>query len=335
MAVIYVTPKGACLGRRRSRFLVRLGDRVLVDIPAIHVDQVILLRWATLTPAALELAIDHQIPVFYLGLNGQVKAYIQPWQNRNVPLRLRQYAWATDPERACQMARLIVAGKIHNMRVVLQRFCRFQGGPSEQIPVILKTMTAYQRQVIQAADLDSIRGIEGQATQSYFQALRDLIRVPEVRFEKRTRRPPTDPFNAALSFGYTLLAKDCLAAGLVAGMDPYVGFLHGEKYGRPALALDLMEEFRPIVTDRLVLRCFNRRELQTEHFESHPGGAILLNESGRRIFIDAYEQLMRTVIVHPILRKKVTYRRCIELQGRCLAKALMGEVPTYRPFTFR
>jgi CRISPR-associated protein Cas1 len=186
-----------------------------------------------------------------------------------------------------------------------------------------------------AEDLDSVRGHEGEGSAAYFRAFGSLVKGDGFAFDKRVRRPPTDPVNALLSFGYTLLANDLHSAASAVGFDPYVGFLHADRYGRPSLALDLMEEFRSIIVDSVTLACLNKRILQPVDFDVGIGNVYTLKPEARKKFLQQYEERKATEIKHPLFEYRVTYQRCFELQARLLAKYLQGEVESYEPFLIR
>ena len=184
--------------------------------------------------------------------------------------------------------------------------------------------------------IDSLRGLEGAGSAAYFGSFAHLIRVKEFRFETRNRRPPTDPVNALLSFGYSLLANDVQSAVNIVGFDPYLGYLHVERYGRPSLALDLMEEFRPIVVDAMVLSVINRRVLTPDDFTTEPlSGAVSLSDEGRRSFLRAYEQKKQSEFKHPVMGRKCSYQEAFEIQARLLGKYLMGETDQYPPLILK
>jgi CRISPR-associated protein Cas1 len=188
---------------------------------------------------------------------------------------------------------------------------------------------------LSAETLDQIRGHEGDASAAYFGVFDALIKADGFRFEKRIKRPPRDPVNAMLSFGYTLLMHDLMAAAQIVGLDPYVGFLHADRHGKPSLALDLMEEFRSIIVDSIVLTLVNKRMIAPDEFDAQLGGVVLMAEKARKTFLRQYEERKMTEFQHPIFQYKVTYLRAFELQTRILAKALAGEIEHYVPLAVK
>jgi CRISPR-associated protein Cas1 len=224
----------------------------------------------------------------------------------------------------------------------------------EAPPATLLRLKQYAEAASRAESLESLLGVEGGAAAAYFEQFNGLIKTADelddqlpglemptqpasnfnFNFHGRNRRPPTDPVNAMLSLAYSLLAKDCLLAALAVGFDPYVGFYHQPRFGRPALALDLMEEFRPLVAESAVLTCINNRVVSEGDFVQ-AGQAVNLTAAGRKRFFQTYEQRMSALLTHPVFDYKVSYRRALELQARLLAKVLTGEIPEYVPLTTR
>src|SRR5690606_21343797 len=182
--------------------------------------------------------------------------------------------------------------------------------------------------------LDALRGVEGHATRLYFSGFRLRVRSSGFTFERRTRRPPRDPINTLLSFGYALLQAQIDGFVQAVGLDPYIGYLHDVRHGKPSLVLDLMEEFRPVFVDGLVLTLLNRQQMQPHHFKEQLGGVEMTDE-GRRVFLGEFEERLRTEFTHPLLKERVTWRRCFEVQVRILARALLGQIPAYVPFVQR
>jgi len=249
--------------------------------------------------------------------------------HRNVELRSRQYRLADDEQASLRVARAIVAAKIRNQRVLLRRNARHDAGRAvEELGRLAVAAT-------RATSSELLLGIEGLAARVYFGSFASLLRTSfGFGFESRNRRPPTDPINALLSFLYSLLVKECVAALLSVGLDPYRGLYHRLRYGRPSLALDLAEEFRPLVADSVVLSLVNNRMIDEGVFVRR-GPACALTTSGRRTTIQAFEARLDTLVRHPVFRYTVSYRRVLGLQARLLAHWVAGELPRYRAFTTR
>ncbi len=333
MSTLYILEQGAsiCKDHERLRIVLPNGEE-MVSLPFGQVEQVIIVGHATLTAPAAQALLEAGIPVTYLTTTGRVLGRLQPFENKNVPLRWAQFQAAACPEKSLAIAKAIVKGKIFNQRCLLMRAQR-EGLPG--LGESIDRLKILLQKVDEARSLEEVRGLEGAAAAEYFRQWPKLIRPVGFPFPGRLKRPATDPVNALLSFGYTLLLNETLRACHVVGFDPYVGYLHMDRYGRPALALDLMEEFRPILVDSLVLSCINRNMLDPEDFEGELGGAKRLKRPALRKFLAAWEQKRRTMVQHRGFGVQVPYWRVVELQARVLAKVLLGELEEYVPFLDR
>ncbi len=320
-----------------------------VSIPMIKVDEVVILGDSTLTAPALAALLEQRVAVTFLDPYGDFRGRMTPAYSRNSLLRLAQFRIHDEPQRSLELAKAFVAGKLANQRTLLLRANR-----KLQDETIRVAADAIHRLIDQAAALQSdgappadpgkpqagtawgtLQGLEGAGSAHYFGAYGRMLRGgPEMDFSERSRRPPRDPVNALLSFGYTLLLGQCAAAAQLVGLDPYVGFLHSAQYSKPALALDLMEEFRTPVVDSVVLTLVNNRVLEAKDFDAELG-SFRLKDGPRRTFLVKFEERLNTEIEHPVFGYKATYRRCIELQARLLAKTLAGEVAAYPAFRIR
>jgi CRISPR-associated protein Cas1 len=253
----------------------------------------------------------------------------------NVLVRREQYRWADRPEQRTEVSRRLVAGKVHNARNVLLRAARETDRAEDQAALVAAAarLAGVLPALGSAADVDSVRGHEGDAARVYFEAFPALVRQNRDAFrpDGRTRRPPLDRMNALLSFLYGLLLADCTAAAAAAGLDPSVGFLHTDRPGRPGFALDLMEEFRPLLADRLALALVNRQQVKPEGFVTREGGAVQMDEATRRAVLAAYQQRKREEVTHPLLEQKAPVGRLPFLQARVLARCLRGDLPAYVP----
>jgi CRISPR-associated protein Cas1 len=284
------------------------------------------------TPVIQELC-QRDIPLCYLSSGGWFYGITHGMSHKNVELRRRQYAIASDPARCLALARRFVQTKIANCRTLIRR-----NHPSPA-DALLEDLKGDIRRAGQADRLDALLGVEGTAARRYFSAFAEMLRPDEGEaatfdLEARNRRPPRDPVNALLSLAYAMLTREWTVVLLSVGFDPYLGFYHQSRYGRPALALDLMEEYRPLIADSLVLTVVNTGELRAEHFVRVPG-AVALSAAGRRKFIEAYERRMSQEITHPIFGYRISYRRLLEVQARLLGRHLTGEIPHYPAFTTR
>jgi len=270
------------------------------------------------------------IPVLHFTHGGWFEGICLGHTSKNIDLRIRQYEWARDKERSLSLARSMISGKIRNCRVLLRR-------NDQEIPAeALEKLADYACQAEMAESLERLLGLEGAAAELYFSRLGSLLKADEdgLIFQGRNRRPPRDPVNAVLSYLYGILAKECFVTLLAVGFEPYLGFYHQPRYGRPALALDLMEEFRPIIADSTAVSLFNNKELAVKDFVITEEG-VMIGRSAKRKVVAGYERRMDTQITHPLFGYKISYRRVLEVQSRLLARALSGEIEQYPAFCTR
>ena len=331
MATLYVTEPGARIEKEYRRLLVTKDDDTLLAVPLGRVSEVVLVGTVGATTPALLMLLDEGIPLSFVTRSGRLRGRLAPPSPKNLPLRHAQYDRARDPAFCLAVGRAIVDGKLRNSRALAYRIRRARPQiAAEWLERIERAVEA----VAQAGDLDTLRGVEGSAAKAYFEVLRQALR-PEMTFEKRTRRPPRDPVNALLSLGYTLLTQNLITACEVVGLDPYDGFFHADKYGRPALALDLVEEFRGPVVDSVVQLVVNKRVVGSGDFEEGREGGIYLSDRGLHKFLEQYTHRLNTEIVHPYHERRLTYQRVFEVQARLLAKTIQGELDKYVPFRVR
>ena len=319
-------------------------------IPLVKVDDVVVVGEVTLTASALHLLLERNIEINFLSYYGKFKGRLSPPFSKNALLRLAQYRAHADMSRRCELARRFVIGKLSNQRQRLQRYNRSQSDPQvsqvigrlADLPGQLAALPLSKAEAgkplvsgdqgIEGTPLEAILGMEGAGSAAYFSCFGKLIANPEQwPFVGRIKRPPTDPVNSLLSFGYSLLTNQVASAVQLVGLDHYVGYLHSSVYGRPALALDIMEEFRPVIVDSVVLTMLNHRMLTADDFVVELG-AYRLKDERRKIFFTQFEERLNEEVTHPIFGYKVKYRRCIELQVRLVAKFLTGEIDEYPPF---
>jgi CRISPR-associated protein Cas1 len=334
MSAIYVTQQGAVLRKVNKRLKVTLKREVLLDVPLIKVSQVVIFGKSMITAATIATLLEQQIEVCYLTQHGRFIGRIVPALSKNCLLRREQYRAAFDEQRTLRLAKRFVIGKLANMRIVLMRAVREQRLPNTCKQAVHRIKRAMQS-AEKVSELDQVRGHEGDGSAAYFSVFQHLLRTEEFVFTTRERRPPTDPVNALLSFGYTLLTNEMFGAVNVVGFDPYIGYLHADKYGKPSLPLDLIEEFRPIFVDRLVLKCLNKQILTSAHFQEELGRVCKLTETGLKIFLAQYEDQKHAEFLHPILKQTVTYQQCFEQQARFLAKTVQGELQEYPPLIMK
>lgn len=333
MGTVYVSTEDAFIGKTDERLRVKAQNQTLLDVPLIKVDGVVVLGRATVSPAALMELLERKIPLSFLTGTGRFLGRLEPELTKNVLLRSAQWQAAGETPPAIHLVQGFVRGKLKNYRSSLLRSQR-EGieGLGEGIKRIEQAIAPIQR----TESIDSLRGLEGAGSAAYFGNFNRLIRNPVFQFTVRKRRPPTDPVNALLSFGYALLRHDVQGALNIVGFDPYLGYLHTQRYGRPSLALDLMEEFRPLIVDAMVLGAMNRKVLKIEDFSQEPlSHAVSLSDEGRRQFLRLYEQKKQTSFQHPVLKRHCTYQESFEIQARLMAKYLLGETEQYPPLVLR
>lgn len=307
-----------------------------LSVPIHHLESICLFGRSTLSPQALDLCWEHGVAVNYLSEHGHFHARMTGVADTSVTLRRAQFRAADDPEKCAAIARQIIAGKLQNARNSLLRASRENENPAEQ-QEIQKVTEALARQILSLAnsqpELAVLRGAEGMGAQLYFSVLSLVFKQQRqaFQFSTRSRRPPRDRINCLLSFLYALLRHDCVAALTSVGLDPFVGFLHADRPNRPSLALDLMEEFRPWLADRLVITLINRQQIVPSHFVEREGGVVEFTEAGRRIAIQAYQERKQDSLTHPLLEQNLRLAQLPFVQARILARHLRGDLPDYLP----
>jgi CRISP-associated protein Cas1 len=342
-AVLYLQEQGSYVGKRSEHLVVSLERQEVNRIPLAAVRQVVLFGNIQISTQALETLVQQEVPVTLLTRYGRFIGALTPAPSKNVMLRVNQYRAFSDPAKSLALSKAVVKAKIANQRVLLMRSLRAKG-PDDEEPVrgsddpAAAEMARMLARVDDAPSSDILLGLEGQAASAYFGAFGRLLHaaVPGggFDFQARNRRPPRDPVNALLSFGYAILAKDTFSALLTVGFDPYLGFYHGGRHGRPSLALDLMEEFRAVIADSVALTLVNNGMLSTADFIAW-NGACQLTDAGRRTFLETYERRKSTIVTHPVFGYKMSYGRMLEVQARLLAAYIRGDVPAYQGFTVR
>jgi CRISPR-associated protein Cas1 len=335
---LFVLTEGAYVRLDGDTLKVMSENTKLAQVPMHHLGAVLLFGNVNISPQAMHRCADEGRAVCFFDFAGRFKCRIVGPTSGNVLLRAAQYEAYRDPARTLDISRNIVAGKVRNQRANLARAARDSKVPEdaallrETVDALAKLITSLPEQ----GDVDAVRGIEGQASAEYFAAFGAMLTAPseEFSFRLRTRRPPRDRVNALLSFLYALLTADCVAACEGVGLDPQFGYLHCLRPGRPALALDLMEEFRGAIVDRLALTLINRRQIRAEHFDtrSEAGESVLLNEAGRKIVLGGYQERKQVEAVHPLLKEKAPLGLLPHLQARLLARHLRGDMAAYLPY---
>jgi len=337
---LYLNTPGVSVGKSSETLQVRDKKDLLQEVRIADIDHVGLFGNVQISTQALQQLCEKDIPITYFSMGGWFYGITRGHSLTNVHARIRQFAVAADPAQALCFAQAFVSGKIRNQRTLLLR-----NHISPPTPVLLRLKQA-AKEANAAGSIEQLLGIEGAAASAYFEHFQGMLKVDDESaatpkqlafsfdFSNRNRRPPRDPVNALLSLGYSLLAKDCTVAAYAVGLDPYVGFYHQPRFGRPALALDVMEEFRALIVESTVLTLLNNRMLGLNDF-IQAGQAVNLTNAARKVFFEAYESRMSAVIIHPVFDYKVSYRRALELQFRMIAKVVTGEIAIYLPFQTR
>lgn len=334
---LYVMTQGAYLHMEGETLVVEIERQKRLQVPLHHLGSVVIFGDIMISPATLHRCADDGRGIVLLDRRGQFKARLEGSLSGNVLLRQAQHRAATT--QALELARAFVVGKLRNARQIVLRGARDSGNTDDQEALRHsgRLLAGHIRRLPIEESLDGVRGVEGDGARVYFAAVRHLIR-PDARhvfsFERRSRRPPLDRFNALISFLYTLLVHDCRSAVESVGLDAQLGFLHALRPGRPALALDLMEEFRPLA-DRLALTLINRSQLTEKDFELRPGGAVYLSENGRKTVLAAYQQRKQEEVNHALLQQPIPFGLLPHIQARLLARVLRGDMEGYLPFLIR
>jgi CRISPR-associated protein Cas1 len=330
---LFVQAQGAYLSQDGETVRVKVDKQVKLTVPLHHLESIVCFGRVSVSPGLIAKCSQLGLSIAYFTEHGRFVARVQGLISGNVLLRREQYRRADDPAACLRVARSVVAAKIQNGRTTLLRAAREtdDAAKSEQLGRVATRLANTLNDVARADSVGAVRGYEGDAARVYFEHFNLLIRQQSGAFQMttRSRRPPLDPLNALLSFVYAILTNDMVSALEGVGLDPAVGFLHVDRPGRPSLALDLLEEFRTLVADRLVLSLINLKQVQAGGFETQPGGAVLTNEATRRTVLTALTQRKRDEVTHPLLGDKVTIGLLPHLQARLLARHLRGDLEDY------
>lgn len=329
---LYLTTVGTFVALDHDAFEVRRPEQPAVRAPVRSVESIVCFGNITLSTAAMARCAEDGIEVSWLTRGGRFRFGLRTPTHGNVLLRMEQWRATVDSDRCLDIAKSIVAAKLLNSRVVLLDAAKDRPSRNSSLRAAADELARYAEQVRTAGDLDALRGTEGIGAKRYFAEWSTLL-VPEgFTFVGRIRRPPMDPVNALLSFGYALLRTRCLAAAEHVGLDPQVGFLHPVRPGRPSLALDLMEELRAPVVDRLALTLINRQQVTTKSFDVEPTGAQRLTDKARATFLAAFDSHMRTAVSHRAIEQEIERRKIPGLQALLLARHLRGDLSHYFPY---
>jgi len=332
---LYVTTQNCYISRDHLTLKIEVEKQLRLAVPIHHVESVCIFGYSLMSPQAAQLCWEHGVPVNYFSENGYLIGRWEGVPNTSVLLRRAQFRLADNPDACAKIARQMIAGKIQNSRQSLLRSGReTENEASKQVlQEASDELSKLLQQLKNSDNVDEIRGFEGQSANWYFSVFTHHIRrqIDDFTFTTRSRRPPLDRINCLLSFLYALVRHDCIAGLTAVGLDSFVGFLHAERPNRPSLALDLMEEFRPILADRLAITLVNRQQVTAKDFNVREGGAVEFTDSGRKSVIKAYQERKQDLVTHPVLDQEYAIGRLILVQARILARHLRGDIPEYLP----
>lgn len=329
MGTLYINQDDVFIGKTDERLNVKAKNQTLQDVPLVHLDGVVILGRATISPAAIAELLQRKIPLTFLTDTGHYLGKLEPELSKNIFVRNAQWKAAGETPQAIHVVRGFIRGKLKNYRNSLSQTQR-EHSELKLDSAIMQISNAIAK-LDKADNIDSLRGHEGAGSAAYFGVFNQLIRAEGFVFKPR-HRPATDAVNSLMNFAYTLLRHDVQSAINIVGFDPYLGYLHVQRYGRVGLAFDLMEEFRPLVADSIILNAINRRILTPNDFTVEPlSNVVRLSETGRKEFLRLYEKKKQSEFKHPVLKRKCTYQEAFQIQGRLLAKYLMGEIDKYPP----
>lgn len=336
---LYVTTQGAYLSKEGETIVVKIDGEARLRLPIHTIGGIVCFGNVGCSPFLMGFCAENQVGVSFLTEHGRFLARIQGPVSGNVLLRREQYRLADDLEASAEVARSILTGKIANCRAVLQRAIRDHSGKFDEQAMrhALQRLTRQIDLLDGSNSLDELRGLEGDSAHVYFDVFDNLIVAQKdaFRFDERNRRPPLDNVNCLLSFVYTLLMHDVRSALETVGLDPAVGFLHRDRPGRPGLALDLMEEFRPFIADRLVLSLINLQQVQSKGFKRAESGAVAMSDDTRKTVLVAYQERKQEEITHPFLGEKVMIGILFHIQALLMARYLRGDLDGYPPFIWK
>ncbi|MEQ8966959.1 MAG: type I-C CRISPR-associated endonuclease Cas1c [Azospirillaceae bacterium] len=339
---IYVTSPEAWLHKDGANLIVKVEGDERGRVPLHRVDGVVAFGRAGASPALMQACAEAGIALSFLDPNGRFLARMEGPRSGNVLLRRRQYRVADDEPARAPIVRAIVAAKAANQRTVVRRALRDHGGTMgdearSALEGAERRLGQIARRTLATADAEALRGLEGEAGAAYFAVFAHLVRSPDPAFgfAGRSRRPPLDRANALLSFLYAILGHDCRSALETHGLDPQVGFLHTDRPGRASLALDLMEEMRPVLADRVTLSLINRRQVAAEDFVVESSGGVRLTDEGRKTVLVAWQERKREEATHPFVGEKAPLGLFADLQAQLLARHLRGDLDGYPAFVWR
>lgn len=336
---LFVTSEEAYLALETENVAVYIGEEKKAQYPLLVLESIISFSYKGASPALMGGCARKGIQLTFLTPRGRFLARVCGQEQGNVLLRKEQYRLSDNLEKSCHIARNFIFGKVYNQRWVLERTLRDHRMrvDAAKLESASQALAGLLPAIETQTDLDALRGLEGEASVRYFHVFDEMVlnQKADFLFDGRKRRPPTDNMNALLSFAYVLLSNDCASALESVGLDSYVGFMHRDRPGRTSLALDLMEELRAPMADRLCITLVNNRVLQDKHFERQESGAVFLGEDGRKLFLSAWQTKKKEEITHPYLKEKMAWGLVPYVQSLLLARCLRGDLDGYPPFLWK
>ena len=333
---LYVTTPEAYLSKDGLNAVISVKQQEVFRIPIVNIEHIVTFGYMGASPGLMKLCADNGVSLTFLSPNGRFIGRFQGPVTGNVLLRTRQYRLASDPNYSLSLARILIAAKINNYRQILLRQLRDYGS-NTSIEEVERKLKNCKKLALKSTSNDELRGHEGDAASAYFSVFSHLLRTsdPVFQFNGRNRRPPRDAVNCMLSFIYTLIANDCTSALESVGLDPYVGLFHTLRPGRPSLALDIMEEMRAYLGDRLVLSLINRRQISSRDFISQGEDTVTTTEEGRKTILQAWQQRKKEIITHPFLNEKIQIGLLPYVQSQLLTRTIRDSIEIYPPFLIK
>lgn len=334
--VLYVTTPEAYLSLDGENVVVKKESAVAMRLPLHNLDGIVCFNYPGVSPELMGACAERHVGLAFLRPSGRFLARVTGRVQGNLLLRKRQYELSTKDDACVAIATSCLLGKVANSRTVIERAVR-DHALLVDVPALRAASSALRESLVsiqQSTDLDTLRGLEGNAAKRYFEVFGELIlhQREAFGFIERSRRPPQDAMNALLSFLYTLLTYDVTSALETVGIDPYVGFLHADRPGRPSLALDMMEELRPVFADRLALTLINRKQIVGKGFVRKESGGVLMDDETRKVVVTAWQERKRDQIIHPYLKERIPFGLVPHVQAMLLARYLRGDLDAYPPF---
>ena len=336
---LFVTSEDVYLSLDGENVVANRGGEAIARYPLHTLQSIVSFSYSGASPALMGACAKREIGLAFCTPRGRFLARVSGQMQGNVLLRRTQYRVANDPSESCRVARMMILGKVYNARWSVERTRRDHAMriDGERFAAVSQQLQGLLPQITAETSLESLRGLEGAGATAYFSILDDMILQGKDTFffRERSRRPPSDAFNAMLSFAYSLLAHDCASALESVGLDAYVGFLHRDRPGRESLALDLMEELRPCLADRFVLTMVNNRIIKPEDFDFRESGSVFLSDTGRKSFLQKWQERKRETITHPFLEEKLPWGLVPYVQSLLWARYLRGDLDDYPPFLWK